>query len=218
MYVRGYLCSHARANTESPWRCRILRCNRPHQADPEEIYLSSSDANNHNNNLSAVIREELSESVQESQQLKDMKTLPSRDHLLDFLTEMLRTSSNSNLNITGVKTGDLSPLLHALFMVCLCLYVPSISPYLTSCPLVRTQNALSFSVYLFATWCLLQALRRFSIWSVEMHLSMFLTFMSMVVIDLEAFRLLDMCMCVVILRRKCDTVVSRSQRTHVKMF
>lgn len=72
-----------------------------------------------------------------------------------------------------------------------------VSPYslflLTVPPVLGYKHRMHF-LFLFIS-LILNVCYRFSICSAEMQLSMFLTFQSMVVIDLEAYGLLDTCVC-----------------------
>lgn len=141
--MRGLICAHMLAWIRSHLDAVcILRCIRPHQAGPEHNCLSKFNANDHNNILSTVIRGDLSGSKQETQQLKGTKTLPSRDHLLTWHQRYRHDPIQAGYTCCTDRRS-LTSLLHALFMVNLCVFI-------CTSPWVQTQNALSISVYLTA--------------------------------------------------------------------
>lgn len=179
--MRGLICAHMLVWIRSHLgTVCILRCIRPHQAGPEHNCLSKFNANDHNNILSTVIRGDLSGSKQETQQLKGMKTLPSRDHLLTWHQRYRHDPIQARIYLLyRQEISHLSPSrsLHGEF-VCFPLHLP-----------LSSNSECSF--YFCLSRCSLVSYKTLRSFPIQFVCVLDICLKSMVVIDWEAF-----CVCV----------------------
>ncbi len=174
--MHGLICAHMLAWIRSHLDAVcILRRIRPHQAGPERNCLSKFNANDHNNILSTVIRGDLSGSKHETQQLKGMKTLPSRNHLLTWHKLYRHDPIQARIYLLyRQEISHLSPslALHGVF-VCFPLHLP-----------LSSNSGCSF--YFCSPRCSLVSYRTLGIFPIQ-FMSVLDICLKLMVIDWEAF-------------------------------